>query len=110
MTGFAATQPANTDAGGHDDPPPRRTSTPTTATSTPSRASTIDVKRGEIVTLIGANGAGKTTTLKTISGLLHPREGTVEFDGQRHLEDARPRARPRRASATPRRVAGSSRG
>jgi branched-chain amino acid transport system ATP-binding protein len=34
------------------------------------------------VTLIGANGAGKTTTLKTISGLLHPRKGTIEFEGQ----------------------------
>ncbi|HZY41042.1 MAG TPA: ABC transporter ATP-binding protein [Anaerolineae bacterium] len=36
----------------------------------------------EIVTLIGSNGAGKTTTLKTISGLLHPREGKVIFDGR----------------------------
>jgi len=42
----------------------------------------IEVARGEVVTLIGANGAGKTTTLKTISGLLHPREGSVTFDGQ----------------------------
>jgi branched-chain amino acid transport system ATP-binding protein len=42
----------------------------------------LEVGRGEIVTLIGANGAGKTTTLKTISGLLHPREGSVWFDGQ----------------------------
>jgi branched-chain amino acid transport system ATP-binding protein len=42
----------------------------------------IDVAHGEIVTLIGANGAGKTTTLKTISGLLHPREGHVWFDGR----------------------------
>jgi branched-chain amino acid transport system ATP-binding protein len=42
----------------------------------------IEVGRGEIVTLIGANGAGKTTTLKTISGLLPPRTGTVMFDGQ----------------------------
>jgi branched-chain amino acid transport system ATP-binding protein len=40
---------------------------------------TIEVRGGEIVTLIGANGAGKTTTLKTISGLLHPREGRVVF-------------------------------
>ncbi len=42
----------------------------------------LEVHRGEVVTLIGANGAGKTTTLKTISGLLHPRTGRVEFDGQ----------------------------
>ena len=42
----------------------------------------LEVRRGEIVTLIGANGAGKTTTLKTISGLLHPREGTVWFEGK----------------------------
>ncbi|HEY7525067.1 MAG TPA: ABC transporter ATP-binding protein [Candidatus Limnocylindrales bacterium] len=41
----------------------------------------IVVHAGEIVTLIGANGAGKTTTLKTISGLLHPRQGTVSFEG-----------------------------
>jgi branched-chain amino acid transport system ATP-binding protein len=42
----------------------------------------LEVRRGEIVTLIGANGAGKTTTLKTISGLLHPREGRVVFEGR----------------------------
>jgi branched-chain amino acid transport system ATP-binding protein len=42
----------------------------------------IEVRQGEIVTLIGSNGAGKTTTLKTISGLLHPRKGTVEFEGR----------------------------
>src|SRR5258705_6801578 len=41
----------------------------------------LRVEAGEIVTLIGANGAGKTTTLKTISGLLHPRHGTVTFEG-----------------------------
>jgi branched-chain amino acid transport system ATP-binding protein len=41
----------------------------------------LDVSKGEIVTLIGANGAGKTTTLRTISGLLKPREGTVTFEG-----------------------------
>jgi branched-chain amino acid transport system ATP-binding protein len=43
---------------------------------------TIEVNQGEVVTLIGANGAGKTTTLKTICGLLHPRQGTVTFDGK----------------------------
>ena len=42
----------------------------------------LDVFKGEIVTLLGANGAGKTTTLKTISGLLHPREGKIELDGE----------------------------
>ncbi|HEY7590762.1 MAG TPA: ABC transporter ATP-binding protein [Candidatus Limnocylindrales bacterium] len=41
----------------------------------------IEVGRGEIVTLLGSNGAGKTTTLKTISGLLHPRQGDVLFGG-----------------------------
>ena len=41
----------------------------------------FEVNEGEIVTLIGANGAGKSTTLNTISGLLKPKSGTVEFDG-----------------------------
>jgi branched-chain amino acid transport system ATP-binding protein len=41
----------------------------------------LEVRRGEIVTLIGANGAGKTTILKTISGLLHAREGQVLLGG-----------------------------
>ena len=39
------------------------------------------VNEGEIVTLIGANGAGKSTTLKTISGLLRPRQGSIVFRG-----------------------------
>jgi branched-chain amino acid transport system ATP-binding protein len=43
---------------------------------------TMNVARGEIVTLIGANGAGKTTTLKTISGLLTPRSGSVTLEGK----------------------------
>jgi branched-chain amino acid transport system ATP-binding protein len=42
----------------------------------------LEVRRGEIVTLIGANGAGKTTILKTISGLLHARKGQVVFGGK----------------------------
>ena len=41
----------------------------------------ITVAEGEVVTLIGANGAGKTTTLKTITGLLHARQGSVHFEG-----------------------------
>ena len=43
----------------------------------------IKIEDGEIVTLIGSNGAGKSTTLKTISGLLRPREGEVWFEDQR---------------------------
>jgi len=39
----------------------------------------LEVNEGEIVTLIGANGAGKTTTLKTISGLLRPRSGSIRY-------------------------------
>jgi branched-chain amino acid transport system ATP-binding protein len=42
----------------------------------------LEVNEGEIVTLIGANGAGKTTTLRTISGLLKPKHGTVQFHGK----------------------------
>jgi branched-chain amino acid transport system ATP-binding protein len=40
------------------------------------------VEKGEVVTLIGANGAGKTTTLRTITGLLEPREGRILFEGE----------------------------
>jgi branched-chain amino acid transport system ATP-binding protein len=42
----------------------------------------IDVREGEIVTLIGANGAGKSTTLRSINGLNHPRDGTIRFEGR----------------------------
>jgi branched-chain amino acid transport system ATP-binding protein len=42
----------------------------------------LTVDQGEIVTLIGANGAGKSTTLKTISGLLRPRQGAIRLNGQ----------------------------
>jgi branched-chain amino acid transport system ATP-binding protein len=40
------------------------------------------VETGEVVTLIGANGAGKSTTLRTITGLLQPREGKITFEGE----------------------------
>ncbi len=40
------------------------------------------VDAGEIVTLVGSNGAGKSTTLRALSGLLRPREGTVQFNGE----------------------------
>ena len=43
----------------------------------------IDVDQGEIVTLIGGNGAGKSTTLRTISGLLPPRGGSISLGGER---------------------------
>jgi branched-chain amino acid transport system ATP-binding protein len=42
----------------------------------------LKVEAGKIVTLLGANGAGKSTTLRTISGLLRPRKGSVRFEGQ----------------------------
>lgn len=43
----------------------------------------FEVRKGEIVALIGANGAGKSTTLKTVSGLLRPKRGEVTFEGTR---------------------------
>jgi len=42
----------------------------------------FEVDQGQIVTLIGANGAGKSTTLRTISGLVSPREGRIYFEGR----------------------------
>ncbi|HET7900580.1 MAG TPA: ABC transporter ATP-binding protein [Candidatus Nanopelagicales bacterium] len=44
---------------------------------------TLRVHPGEIVTLIGSNGAGKSTTLRTISGLLKPRSGSISFNGEK---------------------------
>jgi branched-chain amino acid transport system ATP-binding protein len=49
----------------------------------------LDVREGEIVTLIGANGAGKSTTLRSINGLNHPREGRIRFEG-RDITEAAP--------------------
>jgi branched-chain amino acid transport system ATP-binding protein len=42
----------------------------------------LNVDKGEIVTLIGGNGAGKSTTLNTMSGLLKPRQGSIQFEGE----------------------------
>ncbi|MBQ4151550.1 MAG: ABC transporter ATP-binding protein, partial [Schwartzia sp.] len=42
----------------------------------------LTVRQGEIVTLIGSNGAGKSTTLRTVSGLLKPKEGDILFEGE----------------------------
>ena len=46
------------------------------------RGVSLKVRQGEISTVLGSNGAGKTTILKTISGIIDPRKGTVEFDGK----------------------------
>jgi branched-chain amino acid transport system ATP-binding protein len=43
---------------------------------------TLRIEQGEVVTLIGANGAGKTTTLRTITGLLEPKQGRVTYEGK----------------------------
>ena len=58
--------------------------TSTTAAIHAIKGVSFEVNEGEIVTLIGANGAGKSTILNTISGLLQPRTGSIEFDGQEH--------------------------
>jgi len=42
----------------------------------------FDLDQGEIVTLIGANGAGKSTTLKTVSGMMRPKGGSIRFQGK----------------------------
>ena len=46
------------------------------------RGISLEVREGEIVTLLGANGAGKTTTLRSINGLNQPRRGTIRFQGE----------------------------
>src|SRR5687767_6422039 len=46
------------------------------------RGVSLRVDEGEMVALVGANGAGKTTTLRTISGLLGPRTGRIQLDGE----------------------------
>jgi branched-chain amino acid transport system ATP-binding protein len=46
------------------------------------RGVSISVEKGTVVSLLGANGAGKSTTLKTISGMVRPRAGSVEYEGQ----------------------------
>ena len=48
----------------------------------------IEVREGEIVTLIGANGAGKSTTLRSINGLNHPQKGSITFQGRDITQDA----------------------
>ena len=48
----------------------------------------LNVREGEIVTLIGANGAGKSTTLRSINGLNHPRQGKITFQGNDITQEA----------------------
>ena len=45
----------------------------------------LTVAPGEIVAIIGANGAGKSTLLDTISGVIHPSNGSVEFEGRENI-------------------------
>ena len=56
------------------------------------RGVTLDIRAGEIVTLVGANGAGKTTLLRTISGVQKASAGAIQFEG-RDITRARPHAR-----------------
>ncbi len=51
----------------------------------------LEVRQGELVTLLGANGAGKSTTLRAISGLIAPTGGTIEFMG-REIHRLKPQA------------------
>jgi len=58
----------------------------------------FSIEKGELVTLLGANGAGKTTTLKTLSGLLRPRQGSIQLE-DRSLSAAAPHEIVRRGVA-----------
>jgi len=58
------------------------------------RGVSLEIEKGEIVTLIGANGAGKSTLMKTICGILSPSAGTIEFEGVR-IDRQSPRFRVR---------------
>jgi branched-chain amino acid transport system ATP-binding protein len=49
----------------------------------------LELQEGQLVTIIGSNGAGKSTTLRTISGLVRPSAGEIQFDGQR-IDDLAP--------------------
>ena len=74
------------------------------------RGVSMSIDEGEIVTLIGSNGAGKSTTLRTISGLLRPRQGEITLRRQADRRRAAARDRRARGRARPPRVAASSPG
>ncbi len=68
------------------------------------RGVSLEVRKGQVVTVLGANGAGKTTLLKTISGIMDPEKGKIIFEGQEiqglephRVVKAGHRACPRRA-------------
>ena len=65
-----------------DAAPSLAASTPTTGRSTSSRDLDLEVAEGELVCLLGGNASGKSTTLKTILGIVQPRNGAVEFAGE----------------------------
>ncbi len=67
----------------------------------------LEVREGEIVTLLGRNGAGKTTTLRSLIGLTHAREGAVRIFGHA-TTDCSPIASQRSVSATCRKAGASS--
>ena len=69
----------------------------------------FEVNEGEVVTLIGANGAGKSTILNTISGLLHPKMGSVLFEGHDSRASRRIRSLSTVWRRSPRDVTSSSR-
>jgi ABC-type branched-subunit amino acid transport system ATPase component len=54
------------------------------------RGVSLQVRRGEIATVLGSNGAGKSTILKTISGIIDPRKGSIEFKGEDITRATRP--------------------
>ncbi len=56
----------------------------------------LKVEPGQVVAVIGANGAGKSTLLRCISGLMHPRQGDIVFDGESDRRQARLRRRQAR--------------
>ena len=61
----------------------------------------LTVTKGEIVTLIGSNGAGKTTTLRTIQGLIRPRHGSIQLEGEELTKLAPHRITERGVSQSP---------